>query len=46
MKSYDTFTIPRRAQAAGRINLAKRWLSEGTLSISRGAGHCRCSGRV
>src|SRR5262245_65781003 len=44
MKSCDTFTIPRRAQAAGRIHLAKRWSSEGSLSISRGvtAGHCRC----
>src|SRR5262245_18889000 len=36
MRSRDTFTIPRRAQAAGRINLANRWCSEGTLSISRG----------
>ena len=44
MKSCDTFTVPRRAQAAGRINLAKRWSSEGTLSTSRDvtAGHCRC----
>jgi hypothetical protein len=35
MKGRDTFTVPRRAQAAGRIYPQERWRAEGSLSITR-----------
>jgi hypothetical protein len=31
MKSCDTFTIPRRAQAAGRTNLTKKVVFRGLI---------------
>src|ERR1043166_9063097 len=34
MKSCDTFTVPRRAQAAGRIYQWKRGLEMGRVSIT------------
>jgi len=35
MKDCDTFTVPRRAQAAGRIHPAKRCADAGAVSTSR-----------
>jgi len=35
MKSCDTFTVPRRAQAAGRIYPGERWAAARRASIRR-----------
>jgi hypothetical protein len=41
MKGCDTFTVPRRAQAAGRIYPREMWPTAGAVSITLSRGHRR-----